>query len=372
MPTAVAAIILAAGYSSRMGAFKPLLPLAGASALERAVGLFREAGVGDVRVVTGHRAAELGPLLKRLGVRPIFNPDYPEGMFSSVATGFSSLEEKISACFILPVDLPLVRPATVHRLWQTFAEAPAAVLYPTFGGKRGHPPLIAGEAARRLPGWTGEGGLKRALGQWEAQSREVVVADELILRDMDSPEDFQRLQRRAERLEIPKIAECRELLRLSYASDDPIVRHCEAVARLAVEIGTELNATGADLDLELLEAAGLLHDLARSEPAHARVGAERLRALGFTAVAEVVAVHMDLPLPIGETIDEAQLLFLADKLVQGERRVSLEERFGPARRRHRRDPAVRSGIERRRQTAQTILNRLEKALNPMTERTATP
>ena len=323
----VVALILAAGYSSRMGAFKPLLPLAGVSALERAVGLFRAAGVADVRVVTGHRGAELAPLLRRLQARAIANPRYAEGMFSSVAAGLASLEATVDACLVLPVDLPLVRPATVRALLQAFAGAPAELFYPTFAGERGHPPLIAGGLARRLPAWRGPGGLKGALEAWAAGARELAVADAMILHDMDRPADFAALQRRAQRLEIPSRAECRALLALSYGADDPVVRHSEAVAQLAVELGAALNASGAALDLELLEAAGLLHDLARREPDHARVGAERLRALGFAAVAEPVAVHMDLPEPAGPAIGVAEVVFLADKLVQEARRVPLSERF---------------------------------------------
>lgn len=371
MPTATA-LILAAGFSSRMGAFKPLLPLAGAGALERAVVLFREAGVEDVRVVTGHRAEELTAVIKSLEVRAVPNPQYAKGMYSSVQAGLGSLEESVAACLVLPVDLPLVRPATVRRLLRSFAEVPAPVLYPTFCGRRGHPPLIAGAQARRLSNESASEGLKGALGRWEAEAREVPVADELILRDMDHPDDFRRLQRRAERLGIPSRKECRALLAMRYRPEDPIVRHSAAVARLAVELGAALNAAGAAFDLELLEAAGLLHDLARREPEHARVGAEQLRTLGFTPVAELVAVHMDLPLSTAPGIEAAEVLFLADKLVQGERRVSLEERFATVQARFRQDPEVSSKISGRLQTARAILGRLERVLGrPLAEMTAT-
>jgi molybdenum cofactor cytidylyltransferase len=370
MPMTATALILAAGYSSRMGAFKPLLPLAGISALDRAVGLFRDAGVEDVRVVTGHRAAELELRLERLRVRTVLNPDYPQGMFSSVAAGVASLEREVEACFVLPVDLPLVRSASVARLLQAYGETPAAVLYPTFLGERGHPPLIDGEVARRLPGWSGTEGLQGALGEWEKEAREVAVADELILRDMDHRDDFQRLQRRAERLGIPSSAESRALLEMSYDPQDPVVRHSRAVAELAVQLGRALNAAGGDLDLELLEAAGLLHDVARREPEHAEAGAERLRTLGFGAVAEVVATHMDLPAP--GRIGAAEIVFLADKLVQEDRRVSLEERFGAVEEHFRHDPEVRRKIGGRLQTARLIQARMEGLLGcDLTEMVAT-
>lgn len=69
----LAAVILAAGYSRRLGRFKPLLPRDGSTVIERAMGSFLQAGVTDVRVVVGHEAAELEPALGRLGVEAIFN-----------------------------------------------------------------------------------------------------------------------------------------------------------------------------------------------------------------------------------------------------------------------------------------------------------
>lgn len=75
MAGAVTAVVLAAGYSSRMGEFKPLLPLGEVTVLERVVTLFHDAGISDVRVVTGHREADLKPRLERLGARAVANPD---------------------------------------------------------------------------------------------------------------------------------------------------------------------------------------------------------------------------------------------------------------------------------------------------------
>ena len=78
------AFVLAAGFSSRMGAFKPLLPLGKEAVLERTIRLFREAEIKDIRVVVGYRASELEPILVRCGVRTIENPFYRQGMFSSI------------------------------------------------------------------------------------------------------------------------------------------------------------------------------------------------------------------------------------------------------------------------------------------------
>ncbi len=208
----VVAIVLAAGFSERMGEFKPLLPLCKVSTLERCVTLFRDADIDDVRVVTGHRGAELEPLLTGLGVRAVENPRYPEGMFSSVAAGVATLGAEVDAFFVLPVDLPLVRSATIRRLLRFYRQEDADAIYPRFLGERGHPPLIAGRHAREIAAWQGEGGLKAALGQWEPAALDLDVADGNILLDMDTLDDYRLLRERCERPDIPDGDECLALM----------------------------------------------------------------------------------------------------------------------------------------------------------------
>jgi len=104
-----AAIVLSAGFSSRMGAFKPLLRLGDETALEKAVNLFRHAEVEHLQVVVGHQAELLNPLVERLGVSCTVNPSYRDGMFSSVQSAMRKLPEGTDGFFLLPVDTPLVR-----------------------------------------------------------------------------------------------------------------------------------------------------------------------------------------------------------------------------------------------------------------------
>ncbi|HEX9023581.1 MAG TPA: nucleotidyltransferase family protein, partial [Geobacteraceae bacterium] len=208
----IAAIVLAAGFSQRMGEFKPLLDLGGETVLEKSVTLFRNAGINDIRVVTGHRAMDLEPLLARLGVRNVVNARYREGMFSSVAAGLATIEKDVEAFFVLPADIPLIRPATVRRLINSLDTSKHDAVYPVFRGERGHPPLIAGRLAEDITSWHGEGGLKAALAELASASLEVEVADGNILLDMDSPDDYRLLQEKALRLEIPTAEECRALL----------------------------------------------------------------------------------------------------------------------------------------------------------------
>jgi molybdenum cofactor cytidylyltransferase len=355
----VAAIILAAGFSERMGEFKPLLTMGGITILERTVTLFRDAGIDDVRVVTGHCGSELEPLLARLGARAVANQRYREGMFSSVVAGIGTIGREVDAFFVLPVDVPMVRPATIRRLIQIYRQGQGEVVYPRFLGKRGHPPLIAGRHALEIAAWQGEGGLKAALAQWESAALDVDVADENILLDMDTPDDYKLLQEKVERMEIPTPDECRALMENVLCVPEQIIRHGRGVALVATRLGDELNRAGCCLDIHLLEGAGLLHDLAKGGPDHARAGARILGELGFGAVAEPVATHMDISVNEGEAISAGEVLYLADKLVSGDRPVSLEERFSAKMERHADDPAILSIIRGRLQTARYIRKRIE-------------
>lgn len=367
------ALILSAGFSSRMGEFKPLLPLGGVTLLERSVSLFRAAGVEDIRVVVGHRSEELEPLLERLGVRAIPNPRYSEGMFSSIVAGAKSIAGGEPPFFVLPVDIPLVRPATIRHLLEEYREGDDELLYPCFQGERGHPPLIAGRHAAAIVEWSGTDGLRGALGQWEGGSRNIEVCDGHILNDMDTPEAYASLVEEIGRYEIPTRAECTALLKLLCPADSPVIRHGRVVAELALLLAGKLNRSGHDLDPRLLEAAGLLHDLARAEANHAQAGARLLREAGFGAVAELVASHMDITPAARGRITPQELIYLADKLVQGERRVTLAERFRVAMERHGHDPDILTRITSRLHAALTIQTRLEATLGcPMAEVISTP
>ena len=190
----IAAVILAAGYSSRMGAFKPLLPFGATTLLDRSVALFRAAGIADIRVVVGHRADDLLPLLAHLQVQPLFNARYAEGMFSSVVTAAASLEGESGAFFLLPVDFPLVRRQSVEKLLHAYRRGVGSILYPAFNGRRGHPPLLATSYCDAILSWSGDGGLRALLRQYQGDAASIETEDEGILQDMDTPADYERLQ----------------------------------------------------------------------------------------------------------------------------------------------------------------------------------
>jgi molybdenum cofactor cytidylyltransferase len=193
-----AVIILAAGYSSRMGRFKPLLPLGKTTVVEHLVATYRQSGV-DVYLVVGHRQEELRAAVRVPDVRIVANPDYPLGMFTGVLAGLRSLEAGYRGVFINPVDIPLVSPATIRKLVAAAGSQPDRVLHPVFRGERGHPPLIPAAAFPAILAGGKNNNLKAILGDCREITTEVRVPDRNILFDLDTPEDYQELLRRTRR-----------------------------------------------------------------------------------------------------------------------------------------------------------------------------
>ena len=136
-----AAIILAAGFSRRMEKFKPLLSVGGETFIDRLISTFLDNDV-EVCVVVGYRGEELKVAVKDRNVFIVENPDYRLGMFTSVQAGVRALLSGYEAFFVMPVDIPLVRQATIKSLIATSRQHPGKIIYPVFHKKRGHPPLI--------------------------------------------------------------------------------------------------------------------------------------------------------------------------------------------------------------------------------------
>ncbi len=179
---AVDAVILAAGYSSRMGAFKPALDFAGKSLLARCVETFL-ALCGSVIVVAGHEADRTAALLAAYPtVRVLRNPDYDAGMFTSVRAGVAAVGA--ARCFLTPGDHPLISPRTCGRLLQ----AAGTIVVPSHDGKAGHPVLLDAALIPEILAEPADSNLRAVLSRHERTF--VTVDDPGILFDVDTMEDY--------------------------------------------------------------------------------------------------------------------------------------------------------------------------------------
>jgi putative nucleotidyltransferase with HDIG domain len=166
---------------------------------------------------------------------------------------------------------------------------------------------------------------------------------------------------------LPDEARCLELLSRSGLPERRIA-HSLAVAEVSVALAAALNERGLHLCVPLVRAGGLLHDIARAQDRHPDAGADFLEGLGHAPVAAVVRLHMDLDGLAGESVDETRLVFLADKLVRGDRVVGLERRFAMRFERYADDPQMLAVTHRRLAQAEDVLARVESLLGrPATE-----
>ncbi|MCJ8499426.1 DVU_1551 family NTP transferase [Desulfatitalea alkaliphila] len=358
----VSAIILAAGESRRMGRFKPLLHLGATTVVERVVQLYAAAGLKDIIVVTGCNSDALCTALTHLPLRCIHNGQWRAGMYTSLQAGLGALPVDARAFFVHPVDIPLVRPSTVGALARSFHDQRGAVCHPCYDGRRGHPVLIPAALGADLLAWPGEGGLRAFWQSWTGPWREVAVADEGILLDLDTPADLRMLTQRLERDDRPSADACRVLMTRVEQVPPAVWRHCRAVAAVAGAIADALQAAGVDLDADLVRSAALVHDIARQAPHHAAAGARLLADLGYPRPAAMVAVHMDPPVADAATPDEAAVLFLADKLVVGDRPADLHTRFERKMAKYGNDPRIAKAIASRRQAAEALLATVERCI----------
>ncbi len=218
-----AVIILSAGFSSRMGLFKPLLPFAGQTAIERVLDEVRKAGNDNIVVVTGHEREKIEALILEKGARPCFNEHYAEGMFTSVQRGIREIfgegigNKKSQACllpcgfFLHPVDCPLI-PATVYtEMIREIEKHPDDFAVACFGGKKGHPLYVPGSFVPEILAHTGEQGMKFFTKKYDDRIRKIEVNNPEILWDMDELADYQSMCLYLETKNVEKAASARKI-----------------------------------------------------------------------------------------------------------------------------------------------------------------
>jgi len=199
MSEGIAALLLAAGRSRRMGAgrLKQLLPYGDRTAVRRCVETIREGGVERIVAVIAPRE-ELRAAFAGLSARLVENPDPESDMRTSVHLGLGALGLDAGAVLICLADHPLVRAATIRALAAEHAAHPGGILVPAFLGRRGHPVLFPRAALAGIgAGLT----LREARDAWPGGVREVGVDDEGVAIDVDTPEEYERARALAEREE---------------------------------------------------------------------------------------------------------------------------------------------------------------------------
>jgi len=186
---AVSAILLAAGRSERMGAFKPLLPFGETTVIRRCIQNLRQAGIEDIVVVLGHRAAELQQSVGDLRLRFATNRDSTSEMSASIACGLRELLPETKAALIALTDQPAVAPDVIRAIVSEWTSGEGLVI-PEFQGRGGHPVLIDLCFRNELLNLNPSLGLKSLFDTHREQVRRVNVNSPYIARDMDTWDDY--------------------------------------------------------------------------------------------------------------------------------------------------------------------------------------
>ena len=191
----IAAIVLAAGLSRRMGEQNKLLLKADGKSLVRGAAEKALASQAvETLVVTGHEQAEVASELSSLNLRIIENPNYAEGLSASLKAGLSALPQFVDGALILLADMPGLDGETLNKLIAAFNPVEGRdFCVPTFEGQWGNPVLIGRRFFPEALAIEGDRGARELLRDYPDQVAEVAVTDSGILRDIDSPEDAEGL-----------------------------------------------------------------------------------------------------------------------------------------------------------------------------------
>ncbi len=188
----IAAIVLAAGRSRRMGVFKPLLPFGDSTVVENCIGNLRAADIQDIIVVLGHRAEEIREHLGALDLSFAVNPNPDSEMGESIALGVEEVNSSVRAVIIALVDHPAVPAATVTILIDEWRRG-ARLVQPEYKGRGGHPVLIDLTYRNELLALDPADGLRALFAAHRDEVKRVPVESPYVARDMDTWEDYRRL-----------------------------------------------------------------------------------------------------------------------------------------------------------------------------------
>ncbi|HYD30422.1 MAG TPA: molybdopterin-binding/glycosyltransferase family 2 protein [Azospirillaceae bacterium] len=190
----IAAVVLAAGLSSRMGeANKLLMTVDGVPMVARAVDAALASQARPVVVVTGHDREAVAAVLGARPVTLVHNPDYGRGISASLRAGIAALPQEVDGVLVCLGDMPFVAPPTLNRLIAAYAPAEGrAVCVPTVAGRRGNPVLWDRRFFAAMAGLSGDSGARALLHSHADLVCEVPVDDQGVLLDFDTPEAFGR------------------------------------------------------------------------------------------------------------------------------------------------------------------------------------
>ncbi len=193
-PLRVAAVVLAAGKSRRMGRNKLLLKLGGITVLDRVLSSIEASRVEETFVVLGHRPEDLVPIVAAHAAETVLNPDYEEGMTSSFKTGLGRVS--VDAAFLCLGDQAVLDPVLMDMMIDALeADPEALIVSPVHEGRRGHPVLFRDTLFPEIMG-LGSGDTMKDVVEGHGDHHMEIEGDVWCTLDMDTPEDYEMIRER--------------------------------------------------------------------------------------------------------------------------------------------------------------------------------
>jgi len=189
----ISAIILAAGESKRMGQVKQLLLFRETTLLGQIMETLLQSQAAEIVVVLGYQAAKIIPQIAREPVKIVVNPDFEQGMSSSIKCGLSHISEAADGVMIVLGDQPLIEKETIDRLIEKHRQSEHGIILPVYKGIRGHPVIFKMKYKDELLRLTGDIGGKQTIERHPSDVLEVEVDSQSVVISIDVESDYQSL-----------------------------------------------------------------------------------------------------------------------------------------------------------------------------------
>jgi molybdenum cofactor cytidylyltransferase len=248
----VAALVLAAGMSRRMKSPltqpKQLLRWNGKPLLQHTLENVRRAQVDEVVLVLGFAADAVRRQVSTDGIRVVVNPEYEQGMGTSLRAGLRELSTGVQATFVVLADQPFVRPETLDRMIAAHRGSGAEITLPLYRGFRGNPVLLDRSVFPELMGLSGDAGCRAIFGDHTQGIHKMEVDDPGILLDVDSLEDFEKLKQPGLAAEISSLPDLESKEEITEGRPELVIVGRDAVALALGHLGRLLGFCSTFVD----------------------------------------------------------------------------------------------------------------------------
>ena len=195
----ISAILLAAGESNRMGQPKQLMPFGQITIVERTIDNLLNSAVSETIVVLGYKDEEIRKTIAGKPIKIAMNPDYQQGMSTSIIAGLKQVDKRARAVLIALGDQPFVNSQTITSLVEAFIANNRGILIPVYQGRRGNPVIFAIEYKGELLNLKGDVGGREIIELHPDDVLEVAVNCEGVLLDIDTMENYNSITLNPER-----------------------------------------------------------------------------------------------------------------------------------------------------------------------------